>query len=228
VIVTADATNFIEGGGSADAVEARLAQIRAEIERGSHERDREVAQERLAKLASRLAVIRVGAATDVELKEKFRRTEGALAAARAAVAEGIVPGGGTALLRSEAALSEVQLDGDYALGVDIIRRVLAEPLYWIADNAGYDGQATIDQVRAMPDTDGLNALTGEFGNLLEQGVADPVRVVRLTLQHAASVAALLLTTEAVVAEEVVAQPGAIIAPGFGDLAQGLARPSSPV
>jgi chaperonin GroEL len=228
VIVTADATNFIEGGGSADAVEARLSQIRAEVERGSHERDREIAQERLAKLASRLAVIRVGAATDVELKEKYRRTEGALAATRAALAEGVVAGGGTALLRSEAALSDLQLDGDYALGVDIIRRVLAEPLYWIADNAGYDGQATIDQVRAMPDTDGLNAMTGEFGNLLEQGVADPVRVTRLTLQHAASVAALLLTTEAVVAEELVAQPGAVIAPGFGDLAQGLARPSSPV
>jgi chaperonin GroEL len=228
VIVTADATNFIEGGGTADAVEARLGQIRAEVERGSHERDREIAQERLAKLASRLAVIRVGAATDVELKEKYRRTEGALAAARAALAEGVVAGGGTALLRSEAALSDLHLDGDYGLGVDIIRRVLAEPLYWIADNAGYDGQATIDQVRAMPDTDGLNALTGEFGNLLEQGVADPVRVTRLTLQHAASVAALLLTTEAVVAEELPAQPGAVIAPGFGDLAEGLARPSSPV
>jgi chaperonin GroEL len=228
VIVTADATNFVEGGGTADAVEARLGQIRAEVERGSHERDREIAQERLAKLASRLAVIRVGAATDVELQEKYRRTEGALAATRAAVAEGIVAGGGTALLRSEAALADLHLEGDYALGVDIIRRVLAEPLYWIAHNAGYDGQATIDQVRAMPDTDGLNALTGEFGNLLEQGVADPVRVTRLTLQHAASVAALLLTTEAVVAEELVAQPGAVIAPGFGDLAQGLARPSSPV
>jgi chaperonin GroEL len=227
VIVTADSTNFVEGGGTSDAVEARLAQIRAEVERGSHERDREIAQERLAKLASRLAVIRVGAATDVELQEKFRRTEGALAATRAAVAEGIVAGGGTALLRSEAALSDLRLDGDYGLGVDIIRRVLAEPLYWIADNAGYDGQATIDQVRAMPDTDGLNALTGEFGNLLEQGVADPVRVTRLTLQHAASVAALLLTTEAVVAEELPAQPGAVIAPGFGDLAEGLARPSSP-
>jgi chaperonin GroEL len=228
VIVTADSTNFIEGGGTADAVEARLGQIRAEVERGTHERDIEIAQERLAKLASRLAVIRVGAATDVELKEKYRRTEGALAATRAAVAEGIVAGGGTALLRSEAALADLDLDGDYAVGADIIRRVLAEPLYWIADNAGYDGQATIDQVRAMPDTDGLNALTGEFGNLLEQGVADPVRVTRLTLQHAASVAALLLTTEAVVAEELIAQPGAVIAPGFGDLAEGLARPSSPV
>jgi chaperonin GroEL len=173
-------------------------------------------------------VIRVGAASDVELKEKRRRTEGALAATRAAVAEGIVPGGGTALLRAENALTDLQLEGDYAAGAEIIRRVLSEPLFWIASNAGYDGQATIDQVRAMPAGGGLNALTGEFGDLFEQGVIDPVRVTRLTLQHAASVAALLLTTEAVVAEQLLAQPGAVIAPGFGDLAEGLARPSSPI
>jgi chaperonin GroEL len=228
VVITADSATFIEGAGSADAVEARIGQIRGEIERATHDRDREVAQERLAKLASRLAVIRVGAASDVELGEKRRRTEGALAATRAAVAEGIVPGGGTALLRAERALADLQLDGDYSAGADIIRRVLGEPLFWIASNAGYDGQATIDQVRAMPPGGGLNALTGEFGDLYEQGVIDPVRVTRLTLQHAASVAALLLTTEAVVAEELLAQPGAIIAPGYGDLAEGLARPSSPV
>jgi chaperonin GroEL len=106
--------------------------------------------------------------------------------------------------------------------------VLAEPLFWIASNAGFDGQAVVDQVRAMPAGEGLNALTGEFGDLIEQGVIDPVRVTRLTLQHAASVAALLLTTEAIVAEELIAQPGAVIAPGFGDLAEGLARPSSPI
>jgi chaperonin GroEL len=228
VVITGDTATFVEGGGRPEAIEARLGQIRAEIERATHERDREVAGERLAKLASRLAVVQVGAATNVELKEKYRRTEGALAAARAAMAEGIVPGGGTALLRSERALADLTLTGDYALGADIIRGILAEPLYWIASNAGYDGQATIDQVRAMPETDGLNALTGEFGNLLSQGVVDPVRVTRLTLQHAASVAALLLTTEVVVAEQVIAQPGAVLAPGFGDLAEGLARPTSPV
>jgi len=110
----------------------------------------------------------------------------------------------------------------------IIRDVLSEPLYWIASNAGYDGQATIDQVRAMPAGHGLNALTGEFGDLYEKGVIDPVRVTRLSLEHAASVAGLLLTTEALVAEELIAQPGAIIAPGFGDLAEGMARPSSPI
>jgi chaperonin GroEL len=228
VVVTADSATFVEGAGSAEAIEARVGQIRAEIERATHDRDREVAQERLAKLASRLAVIRVGAASDVELNEKRRRTEGALAATRAAVAEGVVPGGGTALLRAESALADLRLEGDYAAGAEIIARVLSEPLFWIASNAGYDGQATIDQVRAMPVGGGLNALTGEFGDLFEQGVIDPVRVTRLTLQHAASVAALLLTTEAIVAEELIAQPGAVIAPGFGDLAEGLARPSSPI
>ncbi|MCW3064627.1 MAG: chaperonin GroEL [Solirubrobacterales bacterium] len=228
VVVTADSTTLMEGGGTAEGVEARLGQIRGEIARGTHERDVEVAQERLAKLSSSLAVIRVGAATDVELHDKRRRVEGALAATRAAVAEGVVAGGGTALLRAESALEDLGLEGDYALGAEIIRRALSEPLYWIASNAGYDGRATIDQVRAMPDGEGLNALTGEFGNLFEQGVIDPVRVTRLTLEHAASVAALLLTTEAVVAEGLIAQPGAIIAPGFGDLAEGLARPSSPV
>jgi chaperonin GroEL len=228
VVVTADSATFVEGAGSAAAIEARIGQIRAEVERATHDRDREVAQERLAKLASRLAVIRVGAASDVELNEKRRRTEGALAATRAAVAEGIVPGGGTALLRAESALADLGLEGDYAAGAEIIARVLSEPLFWIASNAGYDGQATIDQVRAMPVGGGLNALTGEFGDLFEQGVIDPVRVTRLTLQHAASVAALLLTTEAIVAEELIAQPGAVIAPGFGDLAEGLARPSSPI
>jgi chaperonin GroEL len=228
VVVTSESTTFIGGGGTADAVEARLDQIRGEIGRATHERDREVAQERLAALASRLAVIRIGAATDVELREKHRRAEGALAATRAALAEGIVPGGGSALLRSESALADLELDGDYGVGVDIVRRVLGEPLYWIASNAGFDGDAVIDQVRAAPDSDGLDALTGQFGDLVEQGVIDPVRVTRLTLQHAASVAALLLTTEAVVAEELLAQPGAVIAPEFGDLAEGLARPSSPI
>ena len=228
VVVGADSTTFIDGAGTREAVEARLAQIRGEVERAPQERDREVAQERLATLSSRLAVIRVGAATDVELGEKVRRTEGALAATRAAVAEGIVPGGGTALLRAERALADLELEGDYAAGADVVRRVLAEPLYWIATNAGYDGQAVVDQVRAMPDGQGLDALSGEFGDLVEQGVVDPVRVTRLTLQHAASVAALLLTTEAIVAEELIAQPGAVSAPGFGDLAEGLARPSSPI
>jgi chaperonin GroEL len=144
------------------------------------------------------------------------------------VAEGVVAGGGTALLRSAQALDGLSRDGEYGRGVDVMRAVLSEPLYWIASNAGFDGHAAIDQVRAMPDGHGLDALTGDFGDLYEKGVIDPVRVTRLSLEHAASVAALMLTTEAVVAEELIAQPGAIVAPGFGDLAEGLARPSSPI
>ena len=228
VIVTEHSCTFVEGAGTPEEVETRLGQIRNEAERAPHENDREIAKERLAKLASRLAVIHVGAATDVVLSEKRHRTEGALAATRAAVSEGIVPGGGSALLRAEEALENLELEGDYATGADLVRRVLSEPLYWIATNAGYDGRAAIDEVRSMATGGGLNALTGEFGDLLEGGVIDPVRVTRLTIENAASVAALLLTTEAVVAEELLAQPGAIIAPGFGDLAEGLARPSSPV
>ncbi|MDO8212467.1 chaperonin GroEL [Conexibacter sp. CPCC 206217] len=228
VIVNEDSTTFVEGAGSAAGVDARIGQIRVELERATQENDVDALKERLARLASKLAVIRVGGATDVVQKERLRRTEGSLAATRAAMAEGIVPGGGTALLRAERALDGVELDGDAGIGVDVVRRVLGEPLFWIAANAGYDGSAVVDQVRAMEDGHGLDALTGEFGDLLEAGVIDPVRVNRLSFQHAASVAALLLTTEALVAEELMAQPGAIIAPGFGDLAEGMARPSSPV
>jgi chaperonin GroEL len=228
VIVTADSTTFVEGGGSGEQVASRLAQIRAELARATHERDVEILQERIARLASKLAVIRVGAPTDTVRAERFRRTEGALAATQAAVAEGIVPGGGTALLRAAPALDDVVLDGDYGRGVDVMRSVLDQPLYWIASNAGFDGHATVDQVRAMDGGHGLDALTGEFGDLFEKGVIDPVRVTRLSLEHAAAVAGLLLTTEALVAEELIAQPGAIVAPGFGDLAEGLARPSSPI
>ncbi len=228
VIVGEDSTMFVEGAGSPEAIEARLAQIRSELGKATQDTDIESLRERLARLSSRLAVIRVGGATDVELRERLRRTEGALAASRAAVTEGIVPGGGTALLRTEPALVPGGLEGDRAIGMEVIRSVLSAPLFWIAANAGYDGDSVVDEVRTMPAGHGLNALTGEFGDLIEAGVIDPVRVTRLSLQHAASVAALMLTTEALVAEELVGQPGAIMAPGFGDLAEGMARPSSPV
>jgi chaperonin GroEL len=228
VIVSEDATTFIEGGGSEESVAGRMHEISVELERATNETDIESLRERRARLSSRLAVIRVGGATAVETKEKLRRTEGSLAASRAAMSEGIVPGGGTALLRAERALADVGLEGDAGAGVDVVRSVLADPLFWIASNAGYDGSAVVDQVRAMPDGHGLNALTGAFGDLIESGVIDPVRVTRLSLQHAASVAALMLTTEAVVAEQIIGQPGAILAPGFGDLAEGMARPSSPM
>jgi chaperonin GroEL len=228
VVISDDSTVLVEGAGTPEQIQARLSQIRIELRRATQDTDTEVLRERLAKLSSSLAVIHVGAATGPELKEKFRRTEGAVAATRAAVGEGIVPGGGTALLRAETALDETGLEGDYLRGAEVIRSVLSEPLFWVATNAGFDGRAVIDQVRTMPPGEGLNALTGEFGDLFDSGVIDPLRVTRLTIQHAASVAALMLTTEALVAEELVAQPGAVIAPGFGDLAEGLARPSSPV
>jgi chaperonin GroEL len=228
VVITEDSTVLVEGGGTTEQVDARMSQIRIELDRATQDTDIEVLRERMAKLSSSLAVIHVGAATGPELKEKFRRCEGALAATRAAVSEGVVAGGGTALLRAAAALNDTGLEGDYLRGAEVIRDVLAEPLFWVATNAGYDGQAVIDQVLAMPDGHGLNALSGEFVDLFADGVIDPLRVTRLTIQHAASVAALMLTTEALVAEELIAQPGAIIAPGFGDLAEGLARPSSPV
>jgi chaperonin GroEL len=228
VVITEESTVLVDGGGSDAEVRARLAQIRVELGRASQDTDIEVLHERLAKLSSSLAVIHVGGATEPELKEKFRRTEGALAATRAAVSEGIVAGGGTALLRCGPALDELELEGDYLRGAEVIRAVLSEPLYWVASNAGYDGHAVIEQVLELDEGYGLNALTGEFGDMFEMGVIDPLRVTRATLEHAASVAALMLTTEALVAEELIAQPGAIIAPGFGDLAEGLARPSSPV
>jgi chaperonin GroEL len=228
VVITEDATVLVGGAGSQQEIDARLGQIRVELGRATQDTDIEVLHERLAKLASSLSVIHVGGATQPELTEKFRRTEGALAATRAAVSEGIVAGGGTALLRCADVVDALDLEGDYRRGAEVVRDVLSEPLYWVSHNAGFDGASVIDQVSSMPDGHGLNALTGEFGDLFEDGVIDPVRVTRATIQHAASVAALMLTTEALVAEELIAQPGAIIAPGFGDLAEGLARPSSPV
>ena len=173
VIVTEDATTFIEGAGRRRSVAGRLNEITVELERATHEADVDSLRERRARLSSQLAVIRVGGATDVETKERLRRTEGSLAATRAAMAEGFVPGGGTALLRAETALDGVELEGDRAAGVDVVRSVLADPLFWIASNAGYDGQAVVDQVRAMPDGHGLNALTGEFGDLTQTASSIP-------------------------------------------------------
>jgi chaperonin GroEL len=229
VIVTESTTTILGGAGTEQAVATRIRQIRSELERAENERDREHLQERLAHLAGKVAVIRVGGATRVELKERLRRTEGALAATRAAVMEGILPGGGVALVNAERAL---QVDGDglgreQAIGAQIVHQALSEPLFRIAVNAGYDGDAVVERVRGLPAGQGLNALTDEWGDMIAGGVVDAAKVTRSALQSAVSVAALLLTTEALVAEELVAQPGAILAPGFGDLAEGLARPSSP-
>ena len=206
----------------------RLGQIRQETERAPHENDREVARERLAKLASKLAVIHVGGATDVVLNEKRHRTEGALAATRAAVAEGIVSGGGTALLRAEQRARRPRARGRLRG-----RRRPRAPRALRAAVLDRHQRRLRRPGRGRPGPRDAGGRTAERAHRrvrrpLEAGVIDPVRVTRLTIENAASVAALLLTTEAVVAEELIAQPGAIIAPGFGDLAEGLARPSSPV
>jgi chaperonin GroEL len=228
VIVTEEETTILDGAGDTDAVNTRITQIRSELERAENERDRDHLKERLARLAGRVAVIHVGAATAVELKEKQRRTEGALAATRAAVEGGILPGGGTALINAEVALTASNGNaGEAALGVEIVRAALSEPLRWIAHNAGHDGDAVVEHVRSLPPGWGLNALTGDYGEMIPAGVIDAAKVTRSALQNAVSIAALLLTTEALVAEELVAQPGAVLAPGFGDLAEGLPRPSSP-
>jgi chaperonin GroEL len=228
VIVTEEETTILGGAGAAEGVEARITQIKAELERVENERDRDHLKERLARLAGRVAVIHVGAATAVELKEKLRRTEGALAATRAAVEQGILPGGGTALVHAEHVLERWNGDvGERALGGEIVRAALSEPLRWIAANAGHDGDAVVDRVRTLSPGWGLDALTGGYGEMIDAGVADAAKVTRSALQNAVSIAALLLTTEALVAEELVGQPGAVMAPGFGDLAEGLPRPSSP-
>jgi chaperonin GroEL len=228
VIVTEEVTTILGGAGAEEGISARITQIRAELERAENERDRDHLKERLARLAGRVAVIHVGAATGVELKEKTRRTEGALAATRAAVEEGILPGGGVALVNAERVLDPSNGNiAEQALGAEIVRAALSEPLRWIASNAGHDGDAVVDRVRTLAPGSGLDALTGQYGEMIAAGVIDAAKVTRSALQNAVSIAALLLTTEVLVAEELVAQPGAIIAPGFGDLAEGLARPSSP-
>ncbi|MBV8942889.1 MAG: hypothetical protein JO240_14265 [Solirubrobacterales bacterium] len=228
VVVTEEATMILGGGGEQEDVDARLTQIQAELARAENERDREHLQERLARLAGKVAVIHVGAATRVELKEKQRRTEGALAATRAAAEEGVLPGGGVALVNAEHVLDQTNGSlSEQVLGAEIVRTALSEPLRWIADNAGHDGAAVIERVRTLQPGWGLDALSGEYAEMIPAGVIDAAKVTRSALQNAVSIAALLLTTEALVAEELVAQPGAVLAPGFGDLAEGLARPSSP-
>src|SRR5436305_1563809 len=203
VEITKDDTTGVEGGGTADDVQGRIAQIKREIDDTDSDWDREKLQERLAKLSGGVAVIRVGAATEVELKEKKHRIEDALSATRAAIEEGVVPGGGTALLRARAELDTKigDLDGDVATGARIVRKALEAPLYWIATNAGLEGSVMVQQVERETGTTGLNAATGEFEDLLKAGVIDPAKVTRSALQNAASIAGLLLTTEALVADK---------------------------
>jgi chaperonin GroEL len=226
VTVTRESTTVLGGAGRAADVANRVEQVRTELAQATHPRDKDKLAERLAKLAGRVAVIHVGAATPAELKEKQHRVEDALSATRAAVEEGIVAGGGTALVHAVDALDGLDLSGDYAAGVEVVRASLRAPLYWIARNAGYDGAEVIARVRAMGETEGLDALRGEYVDLIGAGVVDPLKVSRSALENAASIAALLLTTDALVAEEVQRVTGEIYAPGFGDLAEGLPRASS--
>ena len=203
IIVTKDDTTIVEGGGSEDEVKGRIAQIKREIDDTDSDWDREKLQERLAKLAGGVAVVKVGAATEVELKEKKHRIEDALSATRAAVEEGIVAGGGTALLRARSAVESVidSLDGDEATGASIVAKSLSAPLEAIANNAGLEGKVSVRQVEAESGTIGLNAETGQIVDLLKAGVIDPAKVTRSALQNAASIAGLLLTTEALVADK---------------------------
>jgi chaperonin GroEL len=203
VVVDKDNSTIIEGAGSEADVKGRIAQIKREIEDTDSDWDREKLQERLAKLSGGVAVVKVGAATEVELKEKKHRIEDALSATRAAIEEGIVPGGGVALLRSRAKVDEVisALTGDEATGARIVRKALEEPLKWIAFNAGLEGSVIIEHAERERGNIGLNALTGEFTDLMKAGVIDPAKVTRSALQNAASIASLLLTTEALVADK---------------------------
>jgi chaperonin GroEL len=225
VIVTEDQTTILGGAGTADEIAARLTQIRAALARVENEHDRDHLSERLARLAGRVAVIEVGAATGVELKERRRQTEGALAATRAAIAEGVLPGGGIALANAERALDASPVRHEQQLGAGVVRASLWEPLRSIADNAGHDPDSVAQRIQGLPSGWGLDAITGQYCDMLPAGVIDAAKVTRSALRNAASVAALMLTTEALVAEELVAQPGAVIVPGFGDLAEGLPRPS---
>ncbi len=202
IVVTKDNTTIVDGGGDHAAVEDRVAQIKREIESSDSDWDREKLQERLAKLAGGVVVIRVGGHTEVELKEKKHRIEDAVSATRAAIEEGIVSGGGTALVQASTVLEgDLGLSDDEATGVGVVRRAAAEPLRWIAENAGERGYVVVSKVAEMAPGHGLNAATGEYGDLIADGVIDPVKVTRSALENAASIAAMLLTTEALVVEK---------------------------
>jgi len=205
VVVTKDTTTIVEGGGGADAVAGRIAQIKQEVERSDSDWDREKLQERLAKLSGGVCVIKVGAHTEVELKEKKHRIEDAVSATRAAIEEGIVAGGGSALVQAASALDgDLGLEGDRKSGVGVVRRAVDEPLRWIAENGGDNGYVVVARVRETGQ--GFNAATGEYGDLVAQGVIDPVKVTRSALENAASIAGMLLTTEALVVEKKADEP----------------------
>jgi chaperonin GroEL len=200
VTITKDDTTIVEGAGSSDAIKGRIEQIKAEIDKSTSDWDKEKLQERLAKLAGGVAVIKVGAATETELKERKHRMEDAVSATRAAVEEGIVPGGGTVLLLAQAALDKVKLDGDEQIGVTIVRRALEEPTRQIANNAGAEGSVVVERVRSLPAGQGFDAAKGEYVDMVKAGIIDPTKVTRSAVQNAASIAGLLLTTESLITD----------------------------
>jgi chaperonin GroEL len=200
VTIDKDNTTIVEGAGKSAAIEGRVKQLRAQVEDTTSEYDREKLQERLAKLVGGVAVIKVGAATETEMKEKKARVEDAMHATKAAVEEGIVPGGGVALIRSAKVLDGLKLGGDQQIGVNIVKRAIEEPMRWIATNAGHEGSIVVQKVRDMKDEEGFNALTDTYENLVKAGVIDPAKVVRSALQNASSIASLLLTTEALICD----------------------------
>jgi len=217
VVVTKDDTTIVEGAGKEEDVKGRINQIKAEIEKTDSDWDREKLQERLAKLAGGVAIVKVGAATEVELKEKKHRIEDALSATRAAIEEGIVPGGGVALIRAEGALDKLDLTGDEATGAKIVRDSLAEPAKLIASNAGFEGAVVVERIRSEGDSHGFDAERGEWVDMLKAGIIDPAKVTRSALQNAASIAALVLTTESAVVEKPEEEEPAAAAGGHGHM-----------
>jgi chaperonin GroEL len=219
VTIDKDNTTIVEGAGTKSAIEGRVKQIRTQIQDTTSDYDREKLQERLAKLVGGVAVIKVGAATETEMKEKKARVEDAMHATKAAVEEGIVPGGGVALLRTAKALEGLKLGGDQQIGVNIVARAIEEPMRWIASNAGHEGSIVVQKVKELKPEEGFNALNDKYENLVQVGVIDPTKVVRSALQNASSIASLLLTTEALVSEipEEKKEPAAPGAGGMGGM-----------
>ncbi|MFF5083391.1 chaperonin GroEL [Actinoplanes sp. NPDC000266] len=226
VRINAESTAIIGGGGSTEAVAFRLTQMRSELERATFGADEDVLTERIGALSGKVALIRVGAPTNTELKELQHRVEDALSATRAAMAEGIVAGGGAALLHAQDAVDGMDLKDDYGIGVEIVRRALTEPAFLIATNAGYSGAETVARIAELGRDDGFEALQGRYGNMIEMGVVDPLRVVRSALENGASVAGLLLTTNTLVAEEQTPWGGSpALMTEIGELDEGLRQPS---
>jgi chaperonin GroEL len=217
VVIDKDNTTIVEGKGKTEDVQARIKQIRTQVEETTSDYDREKLQERLAKLVGGVALIKVGAATETELKEKKARVEDAMHATKAAVEEGIVPGGGVALLRTKKVLDKLTFDDDKQIGVDIIKRSLEEPLRQIADNAGYEGSIVVEKVKDMEQDKGFNAVTEKYEDMIKSGVLDPTKVVRIALQNAASIAGLLLTTEGLVSDIPEEEKGPKYPPPPGDM-----------